>query len=79
MDIGQHAVCHRSRHQVGVHTIVAAPSGRGAGTVPAVTSDATQSSVLENVYRLRGIEIDGYGVRLQHLLVEEHLPEKSAN
>ncbi len=79
MDIGQHAVCHRSRHQVGVHTIVAGASGRGAGTVPAVTSDATQSSVLENVYRLRGIEIDGYGVRLQHLLVEEHLPEKSAN
>ncbi len=36
-------------------------------------------SVLENVYRLRGIEIDGYGVGLQHLLVEEHLPEKSAN
>lgn len=36
-------------------------------------------SVLENVYRLRGIEIEGYGVRLQHLLVEEHLPEKSAD
>ena len=36
-------------------------------------------SVLENVYRLRGIEIEGYGVRPQHLLVEEHLPEKSAD
>ena len=43
MDIGQHAVCHRSRHQVGVHTIVAGASGRDAGTVPAVTSDATLS------------------------------------
>ncbi len=43
MDIGQHAVCHRSRHQVGVHTIVAGASGRDAGTVPAITSDATLS------------------------------------
>ena len=51
MDIGQHAVCHRSRHQVGVHTIVAAPSGRDAGTVPAVTRGATLPPVHYRIIR----------------------------
>ncbi|MGH8403073.1 MAG: DinB family protein, partial [Gammaproteobacteria bacterium] len=34
--------------------------------------DGGYFSVLENVYHLRDIEIEGYGLRLQRLLAEDH-------